>query len=155
MMNNIAEVVYKKALEFKKKYSKTVAWRLKAHSRIVAKFFNPDEEANYVFVAQKNWQWYNLLSTYIVVLSNKRILLAQKRLLFGYWYLSITPDMFNDLTVKSGIIWGKVNIDTIKETIILSNIDKNALPEIETKVTEYMMEQNQKMIKIEKNNQNL
>ena len=63
--------------------------------------------------------------------------------------------MFNDLTVKSGIMWGKINIDTIKETIILSNIDKAALPEIETKVTEYMMEQRQKMVKIEKNEQNL
>ena len=150
-MNNIADAVYNKALEFKRRFPKTIAWRLRAHSKVVAKFFNPGEEANYVFIAQKNWHWYNILSTYIVVLTNKRILLAQKRLLFGYWYLSITPDMFNDLTVKSGVVWGKINIDTIKETVILSNIDKRALPEIETQVTTYMMEQNQKMIKIEKN----
>lgn len=150
-MNDVSNAVYEKAKEFKRRFPKTIAWRLRAHSKVVAKFFNPGEEANYVFIAQKNWHWYNFLSTYMVVLSNKRILLAQKRLLFGYWYLSITPDMFNDLTVKSGIIWGKINIDTIKETVILSNIDKKALPEIETKVTDYMMGQNQKMIKIEKN----
>lgn len=152
-MNNIAELIYNKALEFKKKYPRSIAWRIKAHSKVAAKFFNPGEEPSYVFVCQKNYQFYNVMSTYLVVLTNKRILLAQKRLLFGYWYKSITPDMFNDLTVKSGIIWGKVNIDTIKEVVILSNIDKNAIPEIETAVTEYMMEQRQKMIKIEKNYQ--
>lgn len=144
--------IYKKALEFKRKYPKTVAWRLKSHSKVIEKFLNPGETVEYVFVAQKNYQFYNFISTYIVVLTNKRILLAQKRLLFGYWYLAITPDMFNDITVKSGIIWGKVEIDTIKEVIILSNIDKLALPELETAVTEYMMNQKQQMVKIEKNN---
>lgn len=152
-MNNVAESIYNKAKEFKQKYPLSIAWRIKKHSKVAAKFFNPGEEASYVFVCQKNYQFYNIMSTYLVVLTNKRILLAQKRLLFGYWYKSITPDMFNDLTVKSGIIWGKVNIDTIKELVILSNIDKRALPEIETAVTEYMMEQRQQMVKIEKNMQ--
>ena len=153
-MNSVVDI-YNKALEFKKKYPKTIAWRLKSHAKVVHKFLNPGEEVQYVFVSQKNYQWYNIMSTYMVVLTNKRILLAQKRLLFGYWYLAITPDMFNDLTVKSGIIWGKVNLDTIKEIVVLSNIDKRALPEIETAITEYMMEKKQQMIKIEKNQVNI
>ena len=48
--------------------------------------------------------------------------------------------MFNDLTVHSGLIWGKVYIDTIKETVVLSNISKNALDEIETNVSEIMLQ---------------
>ena len=43
-------------------------------------------------------------------------------MLWGYTYLAITPDMFNDLTIKMGIIWGKVYIDTVKELVVLSNI---------------------------------
>lgn len=66
------------------------------------------------------------------------------RLLFGYFLYSITPDMFNDLTVYSGLIWGKVAIDTVKEIVYVSNLSKKSLDEIETKVTEYMMEEKKK-----------
>ena len=62
----------------------------------------------------------------------------------GYFLNSITPDMFNDLKVSGGIIWGKVYIDTIKEFVTLSNISNDALTEIETKISEYMMEMKRK-----------
>lgn len=138
--------VYNKVKEFKKKYHSTVAWRLKAHSKVIEKHLNPGETVNYVFAAQKNYNSLDLFSTYVVALTNKRILLAQKRVLFGYLFLAITPDMFNDLTVNSGLIWGKVYIDTVKETVILSNISKSALDEIETMVTEYMMAEKKKYV---------
>ena len=48
--------------------------------------------------------------------------------------------MFNDLDIAAGLIWGKVHIDTIKELVTLSNIDKRALTEIETEISAYMME---------------
>ena len=57
---------------------------------------------------------------------------------------SITPDLFNDLKVRSGIIWGKIDIDTVKEFVTFSNVSKRALSEIETKVTSFMMEEKQK-----------
>ncbi len=138
--------VYNKVKEFKRKYHSTVAWRLKAHSKVIEKHLNPGETVNYVFAAQKNYNSLDLFSTYVVALTNKRILLAQKRVLFGYLFLAITPDMFNDLTVNSGLIWGKVYIDTVKETVTLSNISKSALDEIETMVTEYMMEEKKKYV---------
>ena len=65
-------------------------------------------------------------------------------MVFGYFFKSITPDMFNDLTVKMGLVWGKVYIDTVKEFVCLSNIQKEALPEIETAITAYMMEEKKK-----------
>ena len=49
--------------------------------------------------------------------------------------------MFNDLTVISGLIWGKIKIDTIKELVTISNLSKTALDEIETNITKYMMEE--------------
>ena len=145
--------VYEKVKIYKKEYPGTISWRLKAHSKVIEKHLNPGEEVKFVFAAQKNERSYQIFSTYVVALTNKRILLAQKRLLFGYLFLAITPDMFNDITVKSGIIWGKLVIDTVKEIVILSNVSKKALPRIETEITEYMMRQRKKMIKIAKEGQ--
>ena len=135
---------YEKLKEFKAKHPISIAWRLKSHAKVVDKHLNPGETVNYVFAAQKGYSSFDIFSTFVVVLTNKRIILAQKRVLWGYTYLSVTPDMFNDLTVHSGLIWGKVYIDTIKETIILSNIAISALDDIETQVTEYMMEEKKK-----------
>ncbi len=140
-------MVYKKLKEFKAKYPATVAWRLKAHSKVVEKYLNPGEEVKFAFPAQKGISSMDIFSTFVVVLTNKRILLAQKRVLWGYTYLAITPDMFNDLTVSSGIIWGKLYIDTVKETVMLSNISKGAMDDIETEITEYMMSEKQKYTK--------
>ena len=53
-------------------------------------------------------------------------------------------NMFNDLTLRSGLLWGKVVIDTVKEKVILSNIDKAALAEIEQNVSSVMMEEKKK-----------
>lgn len=137
-------MVYNKVKEFKNKYPATIAWRLKAHSKVIEKYLNPGEEVRFAFPGQKGYASMDIFSTFVVVLTNKRILLAQKRLLFGYTYLAITPDMFNDLTVSSGIIWGKLYIDTVKETVMLSNISRTAMDDIETEITEYMMAEKQK-----------
>lgn len=136
--------VYEELKKFKKKYPMTISWRLKKHAKIIEKHLNPEEEILYAFAAQKNDNPLDIITTYAVVITNKRILLASKRILFGYFLISITPDMFNDLSVKMGLIWGKVIIDTVKEVVILSNIQREALDEIETNITEYMMKEKQK-----------
>ena len=131
--------IYEQLAKFKHEYPATITWRLKAHAKIVEKHLNPDERVLFCFAAQKGFSSVDIFSTFAVVLTNKRIILAQKRLIFGYTFLAITPDMFNDLTVKTGIIWCKIYIDTIKETAILSNVSKRAAALIETQITEYMM----------------
>lgn len=139
------KTIYEQAKEFKRKYPLTIAWRLKAHAKVIEKHLNPGEEVLFVFAAQKNNNPLDIITSYIIVLTNKRIMLGQKRLLFGYFFTAITPDMFNDLNVRMGIIWGKICIDTIKETVYLSNIQREALPIIETAVTEYMMKEKSKL----------
>ena len=133
--------VYDEALTFKRKYPSTIAWRLRKHSKIVEEHLNPDEEVLYAFTGQRNNDFYDIISTSVFIITNKRLLIGQKRLIFGYFLYSITPDMFNDLTVVSGLLWGKVVIDTINEQVYISNLSKRCLDEIETKVTEYMMEE--------------
>lgn len=136
--------VYKQVLKFKEKYPSTIGWRLKKNSAIVEKHLNPDEEALYSFVAQKNDNPFNIFDSAVVTLTNKRILIGRDRVVVGYFLNSITPDMFNDLKVSSGIIWGKIYIDTIKEFVTLSNISKSALTEIETEISSYMMREKKK-----------
>lgn len=133
-------IVYNKVLKFKSKYPLTIAWRLKQNASIVEKHLNEDEKVLYAFAAQKNDNPLDILGTAVVALTDKRILIGRKRVVFGYFLNSITPDMFNDLKIKGGIIWGKVYLDTIKEFITLSNIALSALPEIESKISGYMME---------------
>ena len=140
----MAGSVYRKVLEFKQRHPGTIAWRLRANSAVVEMHLNPDEEVLYAFAAQKNDNPLNIVNTYVAALTTKRILLGRKRILFGYFLDSITPDMFNDLKVLGGIIWGKVYIDTIKEFVTLSNISKPALREIETEISDYMMEEKKK-----------
>lgn len=144
-MNMEINDIYKEAKKFKAKYGMTVAWRLKKNAKIVEKHLNPDEKVIYVCTAQKNDNPFDMMSTCVVVLTDKRLLIGRKRVIFGYFLDSITPDMFNDLKVLSGIIWGKIHIDTLNEYVTLSNIDKRALPEIETRITSYMMEEKKKL----------
>lgn len=132
--------VYRRAMKFKKLHPSTIGWRIKQNASIVEKHLNPDEKVLYVFVAQKNDNPLDVLSTAVIALTDKRILIGRKRVVFGYFLDSITPDLFNDLKVKGGLIWGKVYIDTVKEFITLSNIGVEALPEIETEISSYMME---------------
>lgn len=136
--------VYKEASIFKKRYPFTIAWRIKAHSKIIEKHLNPGEQILYVFAAQKNDNPLDIVTSYVCALTSRRLILAQKRLFFGYFLTSITPDLFNDLKVNMGILWGKIYIDTAKEVVALSNIQKDALAEIETNITEYMMEEKKK-----------
>jgi len=132
--------IYEMAMDYMNKYPWTVAWRIRKHCEVVERHLNPDEEPIYVFVGQKNDSFADIFTTCVIVLTNKRILIGQKRVVWGYFLSSITPDLYNDMEVYEGLIWGKVTIDTIKELVIITNLDKKSLPEIETNISEYMME---------------
>ena len=131
---------YKLVKEFKKKYPLTIAFRLKKHCKIIESHLNSEEEILYAFPAQKNSSALEFFYTNVIALTNKRILIATKRVIWGYFLITITPDMFNDLTIRKGLIFGSVLLDTMKEKVILSNLDPKALPELETIMSEYLME---------------
>lgn len=149
-MKNKIKSCYEQVLEFKRKYPMTIAFRLSKHCEVIERHLNPDEKILYAFAAQKNASAIEIFFTNVIVLTNKRILIATKRVLWGYFFITVTPDMFNDLTIRKGLIWGSVIIDTVKERIVLSNIDPNALDEIETIISEYMMEEKKKYADISK-----
>lgn len=138
---------YALASKFIKRYPMTIAWRIKRHCKIIDKHLNPDEKIIYIFAGQKNDSMVDLFHTCVIAFTNKRIMIATDRVLFGYFFRSITPDMYNDLTVSKGLIWGKVVVDTIKEVIVITNIDAKALDEIETNITEIMIKNKKEYIK--------
>lgn len=145
--------VYKKVLEFKNKYPGGVYWfRLKKHSAVVERHLNPDEKVLYAFAAQKNNSVFDVFSTAAIVLTTKRLIIGQKRLVWGYMLNTITPDLFNDMQIYQGLLFGQVTIDTAKETIYLTNIAKKALPEIETQISTFMIREKQKYAKNISNN---
>ena len=141
---------YERIKEFKRKYPMTIAWRLKQHCRIIDMHLNPGEKVIYAFAGQKNDSVTDLINTNVIVLTDKRIMVATKRVVFGYFFKSITPDMYNDLTVHRGLIFGSIILDTIKEVITITNIDPNALAEIETNITENMLKQKKDFARREK-----
>ena len=145
---------YELVHNFLKKYPFTIAWRVKHHCKIIDKHLNPGEQILYMFAGQKNDRAVDIFNTYVIALTDKRIMVATKRLVFGYFFKSITPDMYNDLTIHKGLLFGSVILDTIKEVITITNIDPKALSEIETNITEIMIEQKKKYaLENKKNNQ--
>jgi len=131
--------IYSKAKEFKRKYPSTVAWRLRAHCKVAAQHIESTEQIKYVFIGQKNDNIFDIITTYVIVITDKRIVMAEKRLFWGYFLVSITSDMFNDVTVKMGLLWGRCIIDTVKERVVISNLSKKSLPEIQANITQHVI----------------
>ena len=132
-------IVYKKALKFKKKYPMTIAFRLKKHAKVIEDILDKDEKVLYAFCGQRNDASHLLFDSCIVALTTKRIIVGEKRALFGYYLLTISTELFNDLKINTGIIFGKVEIDTVKENLFISDIDKHAMDEIETCVNDIVL----------------
>ena len=140
--------VYDRVVDFKKKYPTTVAWRLKKNASLVEDFLKPGEKILYAFVAQKNNSFFDIWSTAVVTITTDRLIIGRKRVVFGYFLSSITPDMFNDLKIITGVFWGKVYIDTVKEFICLSNISRKALSEIEKNIFSNMKRDNKDSFRV-------
>lgn len=136
--------VYKYVKEFKSKYKRTVAFRLKSHCKVIDLHLNPNEKVLYAFPAQDNVSSFMIINSCVIALTDKRLLLGKKRLLWGYFLTSITPDLYNDLKVVKNLIWSNIEIDTVKENIYLSNIDPDGAVEIESVITDYMIKEKQK-----------
>ncbi len=136
--------IYTYVKKFKLKYNKTIAFRLKAHCRVIDLHLNDDEKVIYAFPAQDNKSSFIIINSCVIALTNKRLLLGKKRLLWGYFLTSITPDLYNDLKVIKNLIWSDIEIDTVKENLYLSNIDPAGAIEAESIITDYMIKEKQK-----------
>ena len=117
----------------------TEAMEFPFEKKIIASIIDKDEEVLFALCGQKNDTYGMVFDTCVLVGTNKRLIIGQKRMLWGYQIINVTPDMFNDLKIESGMIWGRIEIDTVKEVIYISNVDKRALDEIETNINNLMI----------------
>ena len=83
MKRNINNSIYNRVLNFKKKYSFTVAFRLKEHAKVIENILDKDEKVLYAFCGQKNNDHMVWFSSCVIVLTNRRILIGTKRVLWG------------------------------------------------------------------------
>lgn len=141
------EDVYKSCKSFLKKYPMTIAWRVKKHSSVVQQHINDDEVVLFSFAGQKNSNLLQPFFTTVVVFTNKRMLLGRKRYLGRSFYTSITPDMLNDFELRTNILYGLVEIDTVKEHFSIGCLDKSSLPAIEDALSKYMVNEKLKYMK--------
>ena len=130
--------VYNLAKRFQNKYFGTIAFRLKEHAQVIDDNLSRDEKVLYVFCGQKGYSHREIFSTCIVALTDKRIIVATKRVLWVYFLTTITPELFNDLKVQTGIIFGRVTIDTAKELLTISNLSKKSTTEVQNSFTKYI-----------------
>ncbi len=144
---------YNLAMEYKRKFPGNVTWRIKKHASVVERHLNPNEEVLYAFVGQKNEKFSEFFNSCVVAITSKRILIGSKRVLWGYRLTSVTPDLYNDLKVYEGLFWGRITIDTVKEKIIITNLSKKGLPDIETNVSEYMMKAKKRLYRQREDNE--
>ena len=135
--------VYDLALEFKKKYPNTISRRIKKHAKVIEDYVNPDEEVLYAFCGQKGNEISDFFRTCVVAVTDKRLLIGQKRVVWGSFYSQITPELYNDMQVYSGLFFGKVTIDTVKEKLYISGLSKASLDEIETAISTLMIKNNE------------
>ena len=112
---------YELVKKWKKKYSGTIAWRLFQNSKVIDMHVNPDEEVTYAFACQKGEGMFDIFQTAVIAVTNKRLLIGQKRVLIGYALNSVTPDLYNDMQVFESLFWGKVVIDTAREKVVISH----------------------------------
>ena len=137
-------IIVDKIIDFKTKHKGGISWRVKKHARVLENYINDDEIVTYAFCAQKNETFKDIFNTYAICLTNKRIILGHKRLLWGSFFYSITPELYNDMEIYKGLMWGKITIDTVKELVILTNLPKSSLDEIETNISKFMLEAKKK-----------
>ena len=89
MTKGEVKTCYDYVSEFKKKYPMTISFRLKKHCKVIESHLNPDEKILYAFAAQKNSSSLEIFYTNVIVLTSKRILIATKRVLWGYFFVTV------------------------------------------------------------------
>ena len=143
----MGKTVFESCKEFLNKYPGTIAWRIKKHCKVIEEHINKDEVVLYSFVGQKNTNWKSPFSTAVVVFTNKRMLVARSLFLGRSLYSSITPDMLNDFSIREHILFGTVEIDTVKEHFTINCLRKKSLPKIEDALSKYLVDEKLKLLK--------
>lgn len=111
-------------------------WGIK-HFNLAAAELKSDEEVLMCFIGLHNYiSMTKHDSNFAYVVTNKRFIMAQKKLI-GETLQTVSLDNINDITFDSGIAFGIMTIDTIREKFNIC-LDKVSAKKINTKVHEIL-----------------
>ena len=92
----------------------TRGWGIK-HFNLAAAALGPDEEVKMCFIGLHNYRSMTQHdSNFAYVVTNKRIIMSQKKLI-GETFQTVSLGNINDITFESGLAFGIMTIDTIRE----------------------------------------
>lgn len=139
---NSAESMYQYCVDNKCGTGMNRKWGVK-HFLLVQKALQPDEEVLMCFIGLHNY----VSSTkhdqnFAYALTNKRFIMAQQKLV-GENLQSVYLDNLNDITFSSGIVFGVLTFDTIRERFNIA-VDKVSAKSISDKAHEILLTLKQK-----------
>ena len=95
------------------------------HFEIIQNNLQPDETIEMVFIGLHNYEGIAKHdNNFAYAITNKRILMAQKRVI-GMAFQSVSLKNINDITFTTGVAFGVITFDTIKECFNVA-VDKSA-----------------------------
>lgn len=103
------------------------------HFEIIQNNLQPDETVEMVFIGLHNYvSATHHDNNYAYAITNKRIMMAQKRVV-GMVFQSVSLENINDITFSTGLVFGMISIDTIKEHFNVA-VDKSAANSINNEI---------------------
>lgn len=112
-------------------------WGVK-HFQVIEKSLMDKEEVLMTFIGLHNYESPTKHDNYFAyAITNKRIIMAQKNMIAGENLQTVYLDNINDITFKSGVLFGVMTIDTIKETFNVG-LNKESAQKINAKVHEVL-----------------
>lgn len=114
----------------------TKGWGVK-HFKLIEKSLHDDEEVFIAFMGLHNFTSVTKHdSNYAYAITNKRIIMAQKKMI-GENFKTVSLDYINDIEFNSGMVWGTLKIDTLKEVFNIG-LDKKDAKNISEKVQSFI-----------------
>ena len=112
----------------------TKSWGVK-HFQLIADNLKNEEKVLIAFIGLHNYiSATKHDNNFAYVLTNKRFMMAQKKLV-GEAFQTVSLDNINDITFESGIAFGIVTVDTIKEKFNIA-LDKYSAKNISNRLHE-------------------
>ena len=139
-----AEGMYSYCLEngFGQGFNKNTAIN---HFKLIENLLRSDEEVKVVFIGIHNYiSTTKHNSNFAYAITNDRIVMAQKKVI-GENIITVSLDNINDITFTSGMLFGVLTIDTIKEKFNVA-LDKVRAKNIHDKV-QAVLEESHKLTK--------
>lgn len=110
----------------------TKSWGEK-HFQLVVDNLKSDEDVIFAFIGLHNYVSATKHdSNYAYVLTNKRFIMAQKKLV-GETFQTVSLDNINDITFDSGMMFGILTVDTFKEKFNIA-LDKYSAKNISNRL---------------------